>query len=168
MTMASGRAALPASLQGYRYKPRTIAFQGCRAVGRWRVKCTAITVRGTAAHFADVFDAAWAQAGRLLDAVPDAGADAGIACLTVHVGVGGVWLLLDWWAQGDILMHRHFHAPVVDPTRFADVGPDHLGPCVWALAVQAHERQAWLSHVLDNPAGPDLDAYLADGLTATI
>lgn len=158
---------VPASLAQYRYTPRAVAFQGVRPVGRWRVKCTAITVRGRAAHFADVFDAAWTKAETLLAAM-DGGADAGVASLIVHVGTGGVWLLLDWWEQGDMLMHRHFHASIDDPARFTDVAPQHVGPCVWELAVQAHERQAWLTHVLANPAGPDLGAYLADGLTGTI
>ena len=32
--------------------------------------------------------------------------------------------------------------------------------CIWDAAVIAHERQAWVSCVLANPDGPDLDAYL--------
>lgn len=67
-----------------------------------------------------------------------------------------------------MLMHRHCHASLDDPTRFADVASRHVGPCVWELAVQAHEREAWLRHVLANPAGPDLDAYLRDGLSARL
>ena len=30
------------------------------------------------------------------------------------------------------------------------------------LAVIGHERNAWLHHVLANPHGPDVEAYLAD------
>ena len=148
-------AAIPESLQGYVYRPRAIAFAGVRASGRWRLKTTVVTVRGTAAHFADIIEGAGQQADRLLVAVP-AGRDAGVAHLTVHLGTAGVWLLLDWWSEGDILMHRHFHALFDDPTRFTDVAPHHLGPCVWELAVHAHERDAWLRHVLANPGGPDI------------
>jgi hypothetical protein len=39
----------------------------------------------------------------------------------------------------------------------------HPGPaigCVWELAVTDFERRAWLDHVLANPHGPSLDAYL--------
>ncbi len=162
----AGTDRVPAVLRGYRYKPRLIAFQGHRAVGRWRVKATIITLRGTAAHFVDEIDAAWDQAAPVLNAIAADGTDAGVASLIVHIGRAGVWLLLDWWSQGDLMRHRHFFASLDDPARFTDVGPRHIGPCVWELAVQAHERQAWLVHVLANPAGPDLDAYLADGLTA--
>lgn len=157
----------PASLHAYVYRPRAVAFQGVRAAGRWQLKTTVITVRGRAAHFADIIAGAGEQADRLLAAIP-AGPDAGVAQLIVHIGTGGVWLLLDWWSEGDVLMHRHFHATLDDPTRFTDVAPHHLGPCVWDLAVQAHEREVWLRHVLANPNGPDLAAYLGDGLTATL
>ncbi len=159
---------LPPSLARYRYKPRAVAFQGARVVGRWRVKCTVVTVRGQAAHFDHEIEAAWAQAEALLAAVPERGVDAAVAFLTIHVGLAGVWLLLDWWEEGDVLRHRHFLAPIDNPTHFIDVGPEHYGPCVWELAVQAHEREAWLRHVLANAGGPDLEAYLADGMTAVV
>lgn len=155
---------VPASLRGYRYAPRTVGFQGVRARGRWQVKGTVITVRGTAAHFEEIVEGAWRETDRVLAAVADDGRDAGIAHMLLHLGTGGAWLLVDWWSEGDILMHRHFHAGFDRPERFSDVAPRHFGPCVWELAVQAHERDAWIRHVLANPAGPDLAAYLSDGL----
>jgi hypothetical protein len=36
---------------------------------------------------------------------------------------------------------------------------------VWEAAVICHERAAWVRHVLANPAGADLGAYLADVLS---
>jgi hypothetical protein len=36
------------------------------------------------------------------------------------------------------------------------------------LAVVAYERDAWVQHVLLNPGGPDLDAYLAQQLNADV
>ena len=164
--MMDGR--LPSSLRTYAYAPRTIAFQGVRSVGRWRVKDTIITVRGSAAHFPDVVDAARVTADRVLGTVPDTDRDAGVAFLTVHLGTAGVWLLLDRWEDAVILRHHHFRAPVDDPTRFVDVSDQHYGPCVWELAVQAHERQAWITHVLANPDGPNLERYLADGLSGLV
>ncbi len=111
----------------------------------------------------DVVEAAARAGDRVLHGVPDAG----IAFSILHVGRQGVWLLLDRW-EGDILRHHHFRADLGDPARFADVSAQHCGPCVWELAVQAHERQAWITHVLSNPRSPDLDGYLADGLTAVL
>jgi hypothetical protein len=37
--------------------------------------------------------------------------------------------------------------------------------CVWELAIVAHERDAWVRHMLA-PGQPDLDGYLADSLSA--
>ncbi len=160
-----GPMDLPPVLAGYRYRPRTVAFAGVRRLGRWRVKGTVITVRGTAAHFADEIEAAWDEAGALLLGRSDDGHDAGVASLIVHVGLAGIWLLIDWWHEGDGLMHRILFAPLDNPTRFTDPAAQNRGPCLWELAVLAHERDAWLRHVLANPLGPDLGAYLADGLT---
>ena len=36
--------------------------------------------------------------------------------------------------------------------------------CVWDLRVIGFERDAWLSKVLRNPSGPDIDAYLSERL----
>ena len=165
---ADGGSSVPPALRAYRYKPRTIAFQGVRQSDRWSIKLTVVTVRGAAAHFEDEIEAAVDRGARLLAGLSEGSGDAGVASLIVHVGLAGVWLLLDWWSDGDMLMHRHFFAPLDDSTRFADVEGRHLGPCVWELAVQAHEREAWLRHVLQNPNGPDLDAYLADGFSAVV
>ena len=89
----------------------------------------------------------------------------GVAVLTMHLGLQGFWVLIDCWAYGDVLMHRHLRAPVDSFAGLRDAATEGFGPCVWALAVQAHERQAWLRHVLANPHGPDLGSYLEDGLT---
>ncbi len=87
---------------------------------------------------------------------------------TIHLGLKGLWVLIDWWAYGDVLMHRHLHAPVTDPGALQDVSTEGFGPCVWELTVQAHERRASLEHMLARPQGPDLQAYLDDGLTAVV
>ena len=86
----------------------------------------------------------------------------------MHMGLQGFWVLVDWWAYGDVLMHRHFRAPVERPDDLRDAAADGFGPCVWELAVQAHERGAWLRHVLARRGGPDLAAYLRDGLDAEV
>ena len=39
--------------------------------------------------------------------------------------------------------------------------PDTPTGCVWELGVVEFERQAWIEDVIGNPAGPDLDRYMA-------
>lgn len=159
-------AIVPSSLRGYVYKPRTVASIDRRMLGRWQVKATVITVRGTVAHFPDVVEAGWSTAETLLAEVADDGRDAGVAHLTLHLGLTGVRLLLTWWSEGDKLSDRLSHAAFDDPTRFAAETSRRYGLCLWEMAVQAHERDAWLRHVLANPAGPDIEGYLQDGLNA--
>ena len=160
----------PSGLNGYRYEPRPIRFLGAgEAKAGWRVKRYVITAPRHGGVLPEA--ATTASEAALHEALPAGRRDGeahGVAILTTHLGVQGLWVLVDWWASGDILMHRHHHAPVDSPAELRDVSGQGFGPCVWELAVQAHEREAWLRHVLAAPAGPDLPAYLADGLTASV
>jgi hypothetical protein len=159
---------LPQSLVSYQYRPRTFSFLGSRSCDRWRVKINVITVSGTESDHRDIVEAAWGTSASVLRQLPETDIDTNVAFLTIHVGMAGIWLLIDRWEDGDILRHHHFRAALDDPTGFADVSSDHYGPCVWELAVQAFERQAWIDHVLANPAGPDIETYLQAGLTGLI
>ena len=49
-----------------------------------------------------------------------------------------------------------------DPTHFIVVDRPWIG-CVWELPPIAHERDAWIRHML-LPDKPDLEAYLADSM----
>ena len=168
--MAHQASLVPPGLQGYTYEPRPISFLGTtRTQARWRVKQHAITLAGRKGAMAEAAVQAAQQAAELaLPRPPGADGSHGVAVLTMHMGLQGFWVLVDWWAHGDVLMHRHLRAPVERPEALRDAAADGFGPCVWELAVQAHERQAWLRHVLANPQGPDVEAYLADGLTTVI
>ncbi|OKK04346.1 hypothetical protein AMK26_13295 [Streptomyces sp. CB03234] len=52
--------------------------------------------------------------------------------------------------------------PDRDPTHFVRLDKPWIG-CVWELPPLAHERDAWVRHMLA-PDRPDLDAYMADSL----
>ncbi|MFF7259041.1 hypothetical protein ACFZCL_01910 [Streptomyces sp. NPDC008159] len=54
--------------------------------------------------------------------------------------------------------------PDRDPAHFVATGRPWIG-CVWELPPIAHERDAWVRHMLA-PELPDLDAYLTDSLPA--
>lgn len=161
--------SIPPGLQDYRYEARPIRFLGVRRASAWQVKRYAITTPGGGGRLPEeAAAAAWDALASTLPADLAAGRSQGAAILTMHAGRQGFWVLVDWWAFGDILMHRHFRAAADRPVDLRDVSGEGFGPCVWELAVQAHERHAWLEHVLANPAGPDLSAYLLDGLSAEL
>lgn len=81
----------------------------------------------------------------------------------VHVGEEAVWLLLDWWMTGGIVCQRMLSAPLAQPDAFTPATEPALA-CVWELAVIAHERNAWVRHMLTPE--PDARAYLSDVLPA--
>jgi len=58
------------------------------------------------------------------------------------------------------LLHTVWVSPVDNPMALHEPAADHNSVCVWNLAVQCFEREAWMQTVLANPAGPDLKAYL--------
>lgn len=86
----------------------------------------------------------------------------GLGFCIAHVGEEAVWLLVDWWSSGGILCQRMLSAPLADPSRFTPVTTPALA-CVWELVVTAHERDAWVRHMLT--AEPDAQGYLKEVLS---
>jgi hypothetical protein len=73
------------------------------------------------------------------------------------------------WVWDNVLHYRAAAAaqpelgcPDDDPTHFILVDRPWVG-CVWELPPIAHERDAWVRHML-LPDQPDLEAYLADSM----
>lgn len=87
----------------------------------------------------------------------------GLGFCIAHVGEEAVWLLVDWWISGGIVCQRMLSAPLDQPEVFTPVEAPALA-CVWELVVTAHERNAWVRHVLK--AEPDARGYLEDVLPA--
>lgn len=81
------------------------------------------------------------------------------------------------WVWDNVLHYRaaasaqpELGCPDGDPAHFIVVDRPWIG-CVWELPPIAHERDAWVRHML-LPGKPDLEAYLADsmpdGMTARV
>ncbi len=137
--MTHQASAVPPGLHGYTYEPRPICFLGTiHTQAGWRIKRYAITLAGRKGMIPEIAaQAAERAAGTALPLLPGAHASHGAAVLTIHMGLQGFWVLVDWWAHGDVLMHRHLRAPVEQPEALRDAAPEGFGPCVWELAVQA-------------------------------
>ena len=87
----------------------------------------------------------------------------GLGFCIVHIGEEAVWLLVDWWISGGIVQQKMLSAPLERPDAFMPVIEPALA-CVWELVVMAHERNAWVKHMLT--AQPDAGGYLRDVLHA--
>jgi hypothetical protein len=140
--------------------PRPITFLTIHDIDGWKIK----TYR-TAPFGAEPMMAARRRAADTLPPRPDRVGAFGVGFLIVHQAADSCFALVDWWVREDQLHQRVFAAPLDQPDAFEPLLAPVVG-CVAALCVIDHERQAWLRHVLANPAGPDIDGYLADTFTA--
>lgn len=142
------------------YRQRPIRFLELWQADAWRMKCYGIAYARALPRPEVIETAQELLASRL----PELAASAlhyhtGFA--GVHDGRDGVFIFLDFWANQNELHHHVFVAPVAQPRQVTYVTPTGLSACVWDLAVQCYERQAWIETVLANPNGPDRTAYLA-------
>jgi hypothetical protein len=133
-------------------------------VDGWKIKVYGIAADGQPR--AELVRAARNRAAAALPDRPDQEGAFGVGFLIVRDGPERCLALVDWWMHVDELYQRVFAAPGDRPQALAPQLTAGIGG-VCELEVTAHERQAWLRHVLDNPAGWDIDGYLADTLRST-
>jgi hypothetical protein len=149
------------------YSPRPITSLQLWMRPPWRLKVYGIAYRGARPR-PELVGAARSAAAGLLDEVGSRRNHYGVGFVGVHDGRGANFVIVDWWADENELHHRVYLSPTDRPGELRPAGPDDPAACVWDAAVIAYERQAWVEAVLANPAGPDLDAYLARRLTAAV
>ncbi|PYE84249.1 hypothetical protein [Pseudoroseicyclus aestuarii] len=141
------------------YRPRQMAPSGtCRIAGQ-PLKLYRIALEG--APLPDLAAARALAEARLPREIEEEGGAEGPGLLLLHAGEGGVWLLLMWWAHGDILCRRLLRAET-PAGPFVPHDSRALMACVWELAVIDHERRAWIRHMMT--ARPDPDGWAADFL----
>ena len=87
-----------------------------------------------------------------------------VAFSVLHQGKDAIWYNVYSWCYGAILQCRIGYATLDAPAEFTELTEPLIG-CVWELPVLAHERSAWVRHVL-TPQRPDVAAYLTDVLPA--
>jgi hypothetical protein len=126
----------------------------------WTIKTYGMAADGGRPR-AELTMAARRRAATTLPPRPDRVGAYGVGFLIVHEAADACFALVDWWVHPDQLHQRVFSAALERPAALEPLHTPVIG-CVSALAVIAHERQSWLRHVLTNPTGPNIDAYLAD------
>ncbi len=140
------------------YAPRALRHLPMWRIGPIRVKPCHI---GPAPMDEPCLAGARAAAGRMAAEAEGEGGSHDLGFAVVHDGEAGTWLLMDWWAHGDILCQRLSHDAGAG---FVPVDHRPLTACVWELAVLAHERDAWVRHMMRGK--PSAEGYLADRLDA--
>jgi len=141
----------------------SLRFLATTDVDGWKIKTYGIAPADAVPRSALV-RAARARAAAVLPTRPDQEGAFGVGFLIVRDGVDGCLAFVDWWAHVDELYQRVFAAPHDRPQALAPQTTAGVGS-VCELEVLAHERAAWLRHVLANPVGRNIDAYLTDTLS---
>ncbi len=141
------------------YAPRPIRFLELLRERGWRIKVYGIADRRSYPA-SELLAAARAMAIRRLRRGPTRQRTHGVGFLGVHDGRGLNQVFLDLWVNDNELLHKVYVSAKQSPGRLTPAAADFNSVCVWDLYLQAFERQAWMAHVLANPEGPDLDAYL--------
>ena len=142
-----------------RFRTRPTRPIGVWSVNGWRLKAYEITLDGSSVDAAVL----GGVSALLADELPPPETD-DVGFVIVHHGEEQVWVLADLWS-GDIISQHTFCADLDTPTNFRRVPAGGPTACVWELAVHAHEREAFINHVLDPAAGPDVAGYLDDTVT---
>ena len=142
-----------------RFTPRPTQHTGVTKIGGWQLKRYEITLDAT-----PIGAAINAAIDRLIsDAVPPPADDSEVGFVVIHRGTEQLWVLADMW-HGDILHQHTFVSDLDYPTAFRPVPTGGPIACVWELAVHTHERNSYITHILDPIDGPHRDAYLSDSL----
>ena len=150
------------------YQPRAVRFRELwEPGGGWRIKLYGIA-HGRPEPRPALVAGARQAAARLLRAIPGDVPHYRVGYLVVHDGLTNGFVFLDYWAHENEIYHHFFFAPADDPTRLEDITATGRAACVWDLALQSFERNAWVEHVLKRADAPDFDAYLAATLNADV
>ena len=153
------------------HRPRSISYLDMDELSGWQVKFYGIARQGDQPR-PDLVQAAIRMASQALPTparrLGGSGPDRyGLAFCIVHDASDRCFVLYDWWVAENELRQRMFSAPLDAPDALVPHPTDAIG-CVWELAVTDFERRAWLQHVLVNPGGPDVDAYLNAKFTGKV
>jgi hypothetical protein len=131
-------------------------------VSGWTLKAYGICA-GRSGPRGALLTAARRAAVSALPSRPDQEGAFGVGFLIVRDTADTCLALVDWWSHFDELHQRVYAAPPDRPEELTQLSTASIGGSC-ELAVIAHEQQAWLRHVLCNPAGWDIAGYLADPL----
>ena len=141
--------------------PPTYAPRRLRVLPAWQIGALAVKVYhiGVSDPSKALVQSARDEAARMDQAAMTEGDAHGLGFVVIHEGEAGTWLLMDWWAHGDILCQRLSFG---QNAQFEPVDDRPLAACVWELAVISHERDAWIRHMMSGSADPE--GYLSDRL----
>jgi hypothetical protein len=150
------------------HQARTVGYLGLYTLAGWQLKLYGIAWQGERPRHGLVEAAKRIAERELPSPAWHTGASAqatgesdryGLGFCIMHDARDFCFVLINWWAGENEIHQRMFSAPLDSEDRLMPHASDAIG-CVWELAVTDFERRAWLRHVLANPGGANVEAYL--------
>jgi hypothetical protein len=151
---------------GSPYRSRPVRFIRLERVGDWRLKLYGIATPGRSPR-PELVAAAMDLAPAVLPQPAVGDERYGVGVVVVHDSATLAIAIFYWWQSANELHQRVYTAPLDDPRALAKLANPAAG-CVWELSVVDFERRAWMEDVLANPAGPDVERYLAREFSAEV
>jgi hypothetical protein len=146
------------------YKPREIKLNQLLTINSWKIKVYTITNR-TQFESAITLQSAVAKLPEWLEKSQLIGFGTyETAFLIVHEGIDGVWTLINWWTDGEILQGMTFYTNFDCPTEFQKLPKEGFMACVWEMEVILFERGMWIEHILKKAKKPDFETYFHKSL----
>jgi hypothetical protein len=149
------------------YAPRPIRPLGIWKLGAFRLKAYGIASRQASPDPRLVGSARTIAAERLMESTMLMDHH-GVGFVGVHQSHADNFVFVNWWAN-DFELHQHAYVGSGFEARdLAYVTPTGYAGSVWDQAIIAHERSAWIRHVLAAQKRPDFASYLGDRLDAVV
>jgi hypothetical protein len=149
------------------YKQRSFGYLGLWHLGSWRLKAYGIhhdpSRRPGNVIEPGIVNAARTHISTRLSTADTEGHHHHAGFVIVHQGMGANWLLLNWWAYGDICCEVLARASLDKPESFSVYDGSAMA-CVHDLVVVEFERRVWVRNMLCENSS--LEAYLAAHLLA--
>jgi hypothetical protein len=145
------------------YEHRPIAFLKTVEIGDWSVKLYSITHKSE-------FDSILILPSvlQILPKCIEIAENSNLpiqqqAFVIIHEAREGYLILFNWWTGGEMLETKVYFSSYEKPEEI-DIYPYHPKSlvCIWELEIFAHERKAWIHHVLKNAKTPHFKGYVND------
>ena len=147
------------------YKPRKIKFYQLLKIDDWSVKIYTITLNSNFESRQILESAIKELPLWIKNAQESVLKTHKNAFLILHEGREGVWILMNWWTDGEMLETNVYFGDYATPNKIKDtMFKSKSLICTWELVVTNHERNAWVKHVLLNSNSPKFEDYSKDTL----
>ncbi len=147
-----------------KYTTRSIRFLEVYECGNWKVKIYSISVHREYVKNEKVKIVKSNISEWLKNAANYPLETYQIATLILHEGKEGCFAIINWWIDDNMLQQFVYLSNNIDPNEFKLYSDKGIITCVWELEIIWFERNAWVKHVLTDPANADFTSYLNEHL----